>query len=313
MTTIHVVQARMGSSRLPGKVAMDLHGRPILRVMLDRLLAGTIDTIVVATSTEPADDVVETIASAAGIETVRGSEADVLDRFGDVLQHHPHAETVVRLTADCPLIDPVVIDEARRALDVTGADYVSNTLERTFPDGLDVEVVRVEALRAAIEESTDRVEREHVTPFVYRRPERFAIGQVTAVEDAGDERWTLDTGADLEWLRSRLGEDTSLLDMGWQSILRGVGRRAERIGVHLRPTIGQQRVERGAYERSWEARVGDAPVGSVKIAVRDVGLASIDGHVDAGSIDSVAMLVDELVVADPQIVEIEGVRWTSPT
>lgn len=217
-----VVQARTGSVRLPGKVLADLGGRPLLAFMLRRLRELDVDDVVVATSDRPADDAVAELARAEGAAVVRGPEEDVLARFALALDAHP-ADALVRLTADCPLVDPEVVEEAVGLWDESGADYVSNTLVRTFPDGLDVEVVAAAALRAAAAEATDPVEREHVTPFVYRRPDRFRLRSLRHDEPLGDLRWTVDTDGDLAYVRGlveRLGGD----DFGWQDVLAVAGR-----------------------------------------------------------------------------------------
>ena len=204
VSTLVVVQARAGSTRLPGKVLMPVGGRPMLAFMLARLESVRCDDLVVATSTDGRDDAVAEVAAAAGVSVVRGSESDVLARFVAALDAHP-ADVVVRLTADCPLIDPAVVNEAIAVRAATGADYASNTLVRTYPDGLDVEVLTADALRAAAAEAVDPVEREHVTPFVYRRPERFRLAAVVGPEPLGDLRWTVDTADDLDRIRTHRG------------------------------------------------------------------------------------------------------------
>ncbi len=177
-STLCVIQARTGSTRLPGKVLQDLGGRPLLRFMLDRLADLRVDELVIATSTLDRDDAVVDIAFDAGrpgrarlrarrARPVRGQRVDA----------YP-ADHVIRLTADCPLADPVLIEAViARHLD-RGADYTSNVFPRTFPRGLDCEVMTAAALRAAHAEATDPAEREHVTPFLYRRPERFALANM---------------------------------------------------------------------------------------------------------------------------------------
>jgi spore coat polysaccharide biosynthesis protein SpsF len=199
-STLCVVQARTGSTRLPGKVLQDLGGRPLLRFMLDRLADLRVDELVVATSTFDRDDAVVDVAWDAGRQVVRGSESDVLDRFVDALDAHP-ADHVIRLTADCPLADPVLIEGVlARHLD-RGADYTSNVFPRTFPRGLDCEVMTAAALRTAHAEATDLAEREHVTPFLYRRPERFALANMRNDAALGREGWTVDTADDLAFVR----------------------------------------------------------------------------------------------------------------
>jgi len=199
-STLCVLQARTGSTRLPGKVLQDLGGRPLLRFMLDRLGDLHVDELVVATSTLDRDDAVAEIAHAAGRPVVRGSEHDVLDRFAAALAVHP-ADHVVRLTADCPLADPVLIEAVLSRHVDRAADYTSNVFPRTFPRGLDCEVMSATALRTAHAEATEASEREHVTPFLYRRPERFRLANMRNDLALGREGWTVDTAEDLEFVR----------------------------------------------------------------------------------------------------------------
>jgi spore coat polysaccharide biosynthesis protein SpsF len=196
-----IVQARMGSSRLPGKVLLDLGGEPILGRVLTRLgRASTIDEILVATSTESADDVLAATCRARGWLCFRGSETDVLDRYYQAATARG-ADVVVRITADCPLIDPAVVDLTVRAF-LSGdppTDYVSNDLpEPSFPRGLDTEVFSYSALERAWREDHNPGWREHVTPFLYRRPDLFRTQGVRAPEDYSSVRWTVDTRADYD-------------------------------------------------------------------------------------------------------------------
>ena len=218
MTAICIVQARMGSSRLPGKVVADLGGRHcVLQLLLERVQAAPVDLVVVATTVARRDDVVADLSESLGVAVVRGPEADVLRRFALVLDTYP-AEQVVRITGDCPLVDPSVVakvlDDHARA----GADFTSNTLIRSYPDGLDVEVVSAAALRAADAEAVDHVEREHVTPFVHRRPERFLLAASVGPRQLAHERWTLDTPEDLAWLREVVPRMSDPM-LGWERIM----------------------------------------------------------------------------------------------
>jgi len=222
MRTICVVQARCGSRRLPGKVLADLGGRPALDLLLTRIRSAPVDEIVVATTTGPQDDGVASLAASLGTAVVRGPEDDVLARFAQVLAAHP-ADVVVRLTADCPLMDPAVVGSVLARHVEVGADYTSNTLIRSYPDGLDVEVVSAPVLLAAAAEATDPAEREHVTLFVYRRPERFRLAAVRSPLDLAHERWTLDTPADLEWLRSIVA-GMARTDLSWEAIWESLDR-----------------------------------------------------------------------------------------
>ena len=225
MSVACVVQARMGSSRLPGKVLQDLGGRPMLTFLLERLARLEADHLVVATSELAGDDAVAEVAAASGATVVRGSEDDVLGRFLAALDRCP-ADVVVRITADCPLTDPDLIAAGVRRHLATGADYTSNTLIRTFPDGLDVEVVAASALRAAGTASVDPVEREHVTPFVYRRPERFGLAAFRSGELLGAERWTVDDRADLDTVRDFVSRLDQRSDFGWREVLAVAGLQA---------------------------------------------------------------------------------------
>jgi spore coat polysaccharide biosynthesis protein SpsF len=210
-----IVQARMTSTRLPGKVLMDLGGEPVLVRVLERLeRARELQAIVLATSTDPSDDPVAALAEARGTAVVRGSLDDVLDRYRQAADAHP-CDAVVRITADCPLIDPEVVDlVVARWRAEADASYVANTVEpRTFPKGLDTEVVASAVLRVAAAEATDRYDREHVTPYVRARPQRFPQVGVFHDPPYGDVRITLDTPEDLRVLRGLLdavGPDPSL-------------------------------------------------------------------------------------------------------
>jgi spore coat polysaccharide biosynthesis protein SpsF len=175
-----IVQARMTSTRLPGKVLLPIGGAPVLAWVTGRAaMARTIDEVVLATSTDESDDVVAAWAGSSGVRVVRGALNDVLDRYRMAAETVPDADVVVRLTADCPLLDPGVVDLTVRALD-GGADYASTSLDGRYPRGLDAEAVRRDVLLTAAREFDDGPEREHVTLGVYRRPERFRCVPVVA-------------------------------------------------------------------------------------------------------------------------------------
>jgi spore coat polysaccharide biosynthesis protein SpsF len=199
-----LVQARMGSSRLPGKVLRDVAGKPLVARVLERLERATkADAIVVATTDRASDDVlVEVVESFPRIGVFRGPEEDVLARFEAAARTHD-ADVVVRVTSDCPLIEPAVVDRCIEALLTSrpAADYAANGLRRTFPRGLDTEVFTFEALRAAHSEATSASDREHVTPYIYRHPRRFRLVSVEDDEDHSSLRWTVDTAEDLELVR----------------------------------------------------------------------------------------------------------------
>jgi spore coat polysaccharide biosynthesis protein SpsF len=192
-----ILQARMSSSRLPGKVMRPLLGQPMMTRQIERLRrARRLQRLVVATSVNPEDDVVAETGAASGCEVYRGSLHDVLGRYQGALQALGPADHVVRVTADCPLTDRSVIDAVVELHLGSGADYTSNTVDRTYPKGLDVEIVKADLVHVAALEGQDAYEREHVTPFFYRRPERFRIRQLVQAVDDSELRWTVDTPAD---------------------------------------------------------------------------------------------------------------------
>lgn len=195
-----ILQARMSSTRMPGKVLAPLFGEPMIVRQLERLhRAETLDRIVVATSTDPSDDVLADTLAGKGETVRRGSLDDVLARYLMVAdEFDPHL--VVRITGDNPLIDPAVIDRALREHEASGADYSSTGLSGRFPSGLDTEVVDPAALRRVAELGADPYEREHVTPGVYRRPELFRLNAVSQDVDRSDARWTVDYPEDFAWV-----------------------------------------------------------------------------------------------------------------
>lgn len=201
-----VIQARTGSTRLPGKALADLGGRPVLEWVIRAARTATlIDQVIVATSTLAADDAVADLADSLGVQVVRGSEDDVLSRFVAALDAHP-ADAVVRLTADCPLLDPTVIDTVAGAWAAAPIhDYVSTVLMRCLPRGLDVELVTAEALRAVDRMATGH-DRVHVTSGVYADPTAYRLLGLCVMPRADDLRVTLDTQHDLDLLRALVAE-----------------------------------------------------------------------------------------------------------
>lgn len=306
LSTSCVVQARMRSTRLPGKVLAELGGRPLLAFLLRRLARSGPDHLVVATSDAGEDDPVAELAAAEGADVVRGPEEDVLARFALALDRFP-ADTVVRVTGDCPLVDPALVRRAIEVRETTGADYVSNTLVRTFPDGLDVEVVDAEALQRAAVEAVDPVEREHVTPYVYRRPERFALRSFRHPVVLSEHRWTVDTPDDLALVASivdRLGRD----DFTWEEALSvveppkapadgfsflpaGSGDAGFLLALRNDPdsvrwSRSGRPVDRGEHE-SWFASVLDDPATRIWVAREDgrpVGQVRVDVEAGAGAV-----------------------------
>ncbi|MGH2869709.1 MAG: cytidylyltransferase domain-containing protein, partial [Solirubrobacteraceae bacterium] len=204
---VAVVQARMSSSRLPGKVLIRLGEHTALELLIRRISrAGELDEIVLATSTESSDDALEDEARRLAIPFLRGPLHDVLTRYRMACDAY-RADAVVRITGDCPLSDAGVIDSVVSHWRNLEADYVTNTLEpRTYPNGLDVEVISAAALRQAADEAVDAEDREHVTPFIRRQPERFTTGELRLEPSRSQVRITLDTAQDAEIIRSVVAE-----------------------------------------------------------------------------------------------------------
>lgn len=199
---VAIIQARMGSKRLPGKILMEIHGRTMLARVVRRVMnAKTISEVVVATSKLEQDDPVQKELEGLQIGIYRGSDEDVLDRYYGAMCM-VNCDAVVRITADCPLVDPEVIDKVVNAFLEKRVDYASNTLERTYPRGLDVEVVRRDALERAWKKADLSYERAHVTPYVYGHPSEFTMASVTDENDTSSQRWTVDTREDLEFVRA---------------------------------------------------------------------------------------------------------------
>jgi spore coat polysaccharide biosynthesis protein SpsF len=207
MKTAAIIQARMGSTRLPGKVLRPLCGKSVLAHVIDRVRAsGVLDEVVVATTDQPADYTIATLAKALGVTAFCGSEADVLSRYYFAASQS-HAETIVRVTSDCPLFDGDLLRAMLEAFERQSdggnrADYLSNTLTRTYPRGLDAEIFTFAALERAHREATQAFEREHVTPFIYNHPELFSLKNFAGDRDHSRHRWTLDTAEDWQLIEA---------------------------------------------------------------------------------------------------------------
>ena len=200
--TLAIVQARMSSTRLPGKVLLPLGGRPMIGFMLERVRrAKAVDQIVLATSTDASDDALAEAVAAMGIAVYRGSLNDVLARFAGAAQGRG-ADVVVRLTGDCPLIDPALIDRAVHHLRSNQLDYVTNGEPAMYPDGLDVEAFTHAALQRAFAQATLPSEREHVTPYMRSAAADMRRGSLRGAVDLSALRWTVDHADDLAMVRA---------------------------------------------------------------------------------------------------------------
>jgi spore coat polysaccharide biosynthesis protein SpsF len=211
-----IIQARMGSSRLPGKVLMDLGGETVLSRVVRRLRrASRVHEIITATTESPRDAVIVEACDGLGVPCFRGSEQDVLDRYFRAAEKFG-ADAVVRITSDCPLIDPALVDEVIQCLVEQHADFACNVMPRTYPRGLDAEVFTVEALRKAWQISDQPHQREHVTPLFYERSDIFRFASVRGERDYSQYRWTLDTPEDLCLIRAIYGHFENGDGFGWR-------------------------------------------------------------------------------------------------
>lgn len=218
MTVVAIIQARMGSTRLPGKVLLDLAGEPMLARVVSRVRRSRlVDEVLVATTTEKPDDALAALCAERGWLCFRGSESDVLDRYYQAARSRG-AEVVVRITSDCPLIDPAIIDSAIEGLKLQQADYCANVIRRTYPRGLDVEAFLFATLETAWREAHRPEWREHVTPFILQNPGRFALTNLSSDENHSDLRWTVDTPEDFDLVR-RIYEHFARDDFSWKEAL----------------------------------------------------------------------------------------------
>lgn len=218
-----IIQARMASSRLPGKVLTKLGHQPALEWMVNRVKRSKlIDQVIVATTTDPSDDAVEAFCAGKDVTCVRGDMFDVLDRIYQAAKQN-EADVIVRLTGDCPFIDPDMLDDlVGMFLELKPAlDFAANRLpmERTVPIGLDAEICSFEALEKAWQETTEKHHREHVMPYFYENPDIFNILHMKHDPDYGYMRWTLDTPEDLEMLKKVADHFVGKDDFSWLEVL----------------------------------------------------------------------------------------------
>jgi spore coat polysaccharide biosynthesis protein SpsF len=202
-----IIQARMNSSRLPGKVLKPVLGRPLLELLVERLrFCRRLDDIIIATTAGTEDDPVRDLTERLDIKYVRGSEEDVLDRYFQAARQF-QVDHIVRITGDCPLADPVVIDSVIEAyMDVDSGmaryDYLSNATEATFPDGLDVQIFSFDVLERLHQRADKKYQREHVCTYILEHPEAFRTGNMRCSRDLSRYRWTLDNFEDYELIKA---------------------------------------------------------------------------------------------------------------
>jgi spore coat polysaccharide biosynthesis protein SpsF len=240
MKVVAIIQGRMSSSRLPGKILADIAGQPMLtRVFIRASRSATVTETIFATTTDPSDDPVAEYCDFSGIPFTRGSLFDVLDRYYQTAQG-AKADVVVRITADCPLIDPALIDDVVNSVisDQSTVDFAANRLpppwNRTYPIGLDTEVCTFSALELAWKEAKEPQHREHVMPYFYEgvklitenrsrqtgiSPRGYNIALLHHTTDFGDYRWTVDTPEDLEFMRQVYSRFDGRDDFSWKKVL----------------------------------------------------------------------------------------------
>lgn len=206
MNIVAIVQARLGSTRLPKKVLKKIKEKVVLDYVIERLgLCNSINDIVLATTTNGKDDVIERYAINRRIHYFRGSEEDVLSRYYEAAREYK-ADVIVRITSDCPLIDPEIVDEIIKKHIENKADYTSNIIKRTYPRGVDTEVFNFNVLAETYNNADENYHREHVTPYIRERPEKFKLQSIEAIEEIKrpDIRITLDTREDFELIKKIL-------------------------------------------------------------------------------------------------------------
>ncbi len=233
-----IIQGRMSSSRLPGKILADIAGQPMLqRVFARTSRSATVSETIFATTTDSTDDPVAEYCDFSGMPFTRGSQFDVLDRY-DQAAKQAKADVVVRVTADCPVIDPALIDDVISTLLEGEYDFVCNRLpapwHRTYPIGLDVEACTFKALEKAWKEAKEPQHREHAMPYFYEgvklsavsrqlsegvSPRGFRIALLNHTTDFGDYRWTVDTPEDLEFMREVYSRFDGRDDFTWREVL----------------------------------------------------------------------------------------------
>ena len=243
MKVVAIVQARMGSTRLPGKVLKDLEGETMLARVVQRLSRSSlISELVIATTDRAADDAIVQECRRCSVQVFRGDEQNVLDRYFRAYQLSK-AEAVVRVTSDCPLIDPEVTDKTIAAFLKEMPDYASNCIVRTYPRGLDTEVMTAQALERCWRTASQPYERTHVTPYIYEHPGEFKILSVTGETDFSRHRWTVDTPEDLEFVRAIYARLKGHDDFGWRDVLELLDR--EPALLELNRSIAQKALHEG--------------------------------------------------------------------
>ena len=209
----------MGSTRLPGKVLKDINGKPLIEILLHRLsLSKKIDKIILATSKNSEDNLLTEIVQQLGFDVYRGSEHDVLDRYYQAsIKYNP--KVIIRVTGDCPIIDPKLVDSVIYKFLISNVNYASNTMPRTFPDGLDLSVFSFSTLKLTWIQAKSDYDREHVTSFM-RTDNQFSRINVSNPKDYSKERWTVDEKEDLSVITEIIDYFSPNLDFSWRDVIK---------------------------------------------------------------------------------------------
>lgn len=266
MKTVAIVQARMGSTRLPDKVMRRILGTPMIELLIGRLRhARSIDAIVLATSIDPRNDPLAQHVQRLGHAVYRGSELDVLDRYFRAAESC-EADVVVRITGDCPLVDASLVDQVVQAFHSSDVDYLSNVDPPTYPDGLDIEVFSFASLKSAWLQARAPREREHVTPYL-RESHRFRRGQVSNSEDLSAERWTVDEPADLTVIEAVFAHFDPRRDFSWQEVVQ-LRRDRPAIFAHNLNLIRNEGATMGSGQKLWKRAKRVIPGGNMLLSKR---------------------------------------------
>lgn len=255
MKIVAIIQARMSSSRLPGKVLKEISGKPMLQHVVERVRRSQIvDEVLVATTVEASDDPLADYCQQNGIAVFRGPLQDVLDRFYQAAKSCG-ADVVVRITADCPVIDPQLIDDLVRQFLAAKVDFAANRLpppwKRTYPIGLDTEVCTFSALERAWKEADQPYQREHVMPYLYEQDGRFEILVTNYASDLGSQRWTVDAPEDLEFIQRVFAAFGGRNDFGWMDVWKLVAEHPElsEINAGVRHKVFNESEQKSAQAR----------------------------------------------------------------
>lgn len=266
MKVIALVQARMGSTRLPNKVMKPIGGVPMIEILLSRLKRSKeLSQIVVATSIDPRNQVLVDHVRSLGLACEQGSENDVLDRYVQAGRAHD-ADVIVRITGDCPLIDPVLVDECIRQFKEQPVDYLCNGIPPTYPDGLDIEVFRFAALERAWSETVEPFDREHVTPYL-RSADGFKTRMVQYERDLSALRWTVDEPADFELIQKIFEHFSPRTDFGWLEVLALQEAQPELFSINQK-ILRNEGATMGTGQKLWKRAKQVIPGGNMLLSKR---------------------------------------------